>query len=488
MSMSHSIGTRLPRAGEQGSTVLAVLGVLTLTLTLVGAALTTASHRFRTSHQSSRWSQAGHAAEAGAEIAMLSLQKNSWVADGWSGAPGSPGAAPVTKTVTLVNSGTGILPVTTNISADKISMNGSHWVRIRSTGIANLAGGAVAGVDQSDVTLRKLSLRYDRSTGSSIATPRATRTVEVLAEPKVARPFRYSMISKKVSSFHTGSHTDSFDSSDPSKSNFGTFGTYGVYNKSSSQGHGDIGTIDPSLWDVNKAHIDGDVLTPTGNAIGTSHITGSVINDFTFTFPVETAPTWASVTQNHGVVINSSKTLTGGTQAAPTRHKFSSIDLSEKNRNISISNPSGQSESWIEVWVTGDLTIGKGSNTGINIAPGVNAVFYLGGNVDVVGNGGGYGIRNGSQLASRLIIRAYGGDSGNILDFFLDREDFHAVVSAPWYRVEFDMPGRDIIGSFLAWQFDVSSGAKFHYDEALAHLGHGQSSNYAVRSWVEAVR
>lgn len=474
---------------ESGSAVLAGLAALAVTLVLVGAALSTARHSFRTSFQSSRWGQAVHAAEAGAEIALTTAQKNSWTADGWSGTPGNPGAAPVTKTVNLSTGVPWTGPITSSIAVDKVSMGGAHWLRIRSTGHADLPGGAVAGIDARDSMLRKLTLRRDRKTGTTTSTPRASRMVEVLAAPKAATPFRYGFISKELFALLTGSHVDSYDSNDPSKSDFGPFGTYGVYSPSKSQANGDIGTIDAlHTWNLNKAHIYGDVLTPTGDVDGEHNVHGSVIDKFTFTFPDEVAPNWTTVTQNHGVVTNVSKTITGGTQASPTRHKFTSINLTNANRAITINNPPGETKSWVEIWVTGDTIIDSKSNTGIDIAPGVTATFYFGAKVEVKGNGGGYGIRNGSKLPSRFIARAYGGSSGSIRDFIVDRADFYGVVSAPWYKVKFDMPGRDIYGSFLTWQFDVSAGTKIHYDESLGSLPHGQSTGYAVRSWMEAVR
>ena len=87
------------RRQQSGSAVLAALAILAVTLIAVGAALFQASHRFRTGHQSARWAQAGQAAEAGAEIALMTAQKNSWTADGWSAVPGAPGTSPVTKTI-----------------------------------------------------------------------------------------------------------------------------------------------------------------------------------------------------------------------------------------------------------------------------------------------------------------------------------------------------------------------------------------------------
>ena len=84
--MMKTTRIRTARRHESGSTVLAALAILAVTFVAVGAALFEASQRFGTSHQSSRWSQAGQAAEAGAEIALMAAQKNSWVADGWSAA------------------------------------------------------------------------------------------------------------------------------------------------------------------------------------------------------------------------------------------------------------------------------------------------------------------------------------------------------------------------------------------------------------------
>src|SRR5258708_6119590 len=97
-------GTRLR---ESASAIPSALAILALTLIAVGASLFEASNRFQTGHQSSRWSQAEQAAEAGADIAMMTAQKTSWTTDGWSGAPGAPGASPVTKTVTLTSGASG---------------------------------------------------------------------------------------------------------------------------------------------------------------------------------------------------------------------------------------------------------------------------------------------------------------------------------------------------------------------------------------------
>jgi hypothetical protein len=491
MNRLHHL-TRHGRHGrEAGSVTIAALGVLTITLALVGSALVEASSRFRTSHHSIRWTQAGQAAEAGAEIALLSGNANTWVADGWSAAPGAPGAAPVTRTVAISSAASATGTVNATIAVDKLSFGGAQWLRIRSTGQADIAGGAVAGLDPRDNLLRKLSLRHDRQAGSSVTTPRATRTVEILAEPRAVRPFQWAFVCRELFDMRTHAKIDSYDSRDSSKSDFGPFGAYGVYTPSKKQANGDIATTDAlHTWNLNGANIDGDVHTPTGDVDHANRVTGSIFDGFEFTFPDEVSPNWTVVTQNHGVVTNTSKTITAGSQASPTRHKFTSINLTNDSRNIQIKNPAGKTESWIELWITGDTVIDGKKATGIKIDPGVHCTIHFGGKVEIKASpgGGSYGLLNGSQLASNLVVRAYGGASGAIKDFILTDSDFWGVVSAPWYKVKFDGPSRNIHGAFLSWQFDVSDLTKLHYDEALSDFSLGQGRGLTVRSWVEAVR
>lgn len=478
------------RPRQSGSALLVALGILAVTSMAVGAALLEARNRFRTSHHSGRWTQAAHAAEAGIEMALMSAQKDSWVTDAWPSAPGAPGAAAVVKTFTLSTGVPAMAPVSASVAVDKITVAGAQWLRLRSTGNADVSGGAVAGQDAQDVLLRKLSLRRDRTTGASVgATPRATRTVEILAEPMALRPFKFTFVSKELFDLQSGTHVDSYDSSDPNKSNFGPFTTYGTYTASKRQENGDVGTTDTShTWNLNGAHVRGDVLSPTGDVDHANHVSGTVHDDFTFTFPDEISPGWTTVTQNHGVVSNVSKTLVGGTQASPTRHKFTSIELTSNNKNIRIQNPAGQTESWVEVWVTGDVVIDSKSQTGIKIDPGVRATIHFGSKVEIKGGGSSYGLSNDSKLPANLIVRAYGGSSGATKDFILTGTDFWGVVSAPWYKVKFDASGKDIHGAFLSWQFDCSNGAKLHYDEALGNLGLGSGSGWKVKSLVETVR
>jgi hypothetical protein len=477
------------RARQSGSAVLAALSILAVTAVVVGIALSEARNRFHTSHHSQRWTQAQHAAEAGVELALMSAQKAAWTADGWPAAPGDAGAAPVSKTFALSAGVPAGGPVSATVAVDKVTLSGADWLRIRSTGQAEVFGGAVAGQDTQDVLLRKLSLRHDRRTGQSVGTPQATRTVEILAEPTQRRPFTTTFIAKSVPTLGAKTTTDSYDSSEPTKSNFAPFTHYGIYDASKSQSNGSVATTSQSLWDLNSATISGDVLTPSADVTNTGEVDGTVADGFDFTFPHETSPNWPTVTENHGAVANVSVTLTGGPQDSPTRHKFNSINLTQAGKAIVVENPPGQTESWVEIWVTEDTVIGTAAETGIRFAPGVHATVYFGGNVQAgSGSGSGHRIRNESQRAENLVIHGYGGSSAATKKFTVSHGDFHGVVSAPWYSANFDAPGYHVHGSFLVSQFAATDGTHLHYDEALADLGIGEFSVWKVASWVEAVR
>jgi hypothetical protein len=398
----------------------------------------------------------------------------------------------VTHTVVL-QSGGGASTVSASVEVDRLNMNGEIWFRIRSTGIVEIPGSASVGADVRDIWLRKLSLHRDRRTGASLARPRATRTLEALAKPRSNRPFIHTFISRQLFDLRTYATSDSYDSSDPTKSNFTPFGSYGVYDIAKRQSNGDVATVDVlNDWNLNSSFIYGDVLMPTTTkrANGVNNVNGQVLKGVTdgFVFPLEAAPSWTWVTQNHNSVVNATKVLAGGPRSAPTRHKFSDLLLTADGRNVRLQNPLGTTESWIELWIPGDVVIDGRPGTGIRIDPGVNATIYFGSKVEIKGDNGGYALQNGSKLPSKLFIHAYGGDSGSIRDFLLTNTDFWGVVSAPWYKVKFDTMNKNIHGSFITWQFDVSDNTRMHYDEGLRNLDYGVLPGYEFASWIEAAR
>jgi hypothetical protein len=362
-----------------------------VTSLVVGAALSESRNRYRTTHQSSCWSQAAPAAEAGVELALMSAQGNTWVADGWTAAPGVPGAPAVTKSFPLSAGVTATGNISVNVSVDKVTMSGSDWLRIRSTGRVDLAGGAVPGTDSQDVMLRKLSLRQDRITGASMGTtPQATRTIEILAEPASRSPFvRPILTNQKVTI--SGGWVDSFDSADPAKS------TGSLYDVAKRQSHGNVGINDTQgSTNLGSAPVYGDLSYNGPAPTNTGGVTGTTTTSFSEPPAAVSAPAWVTFNPTP-TKIDNTMTLTGGTQAAPALYKVTALDIGA-GKVLTLAPHAAGAESYIEVWITGNLkTSGSGS---IVQQAGVHVTYHVEGDVDVIASS----FTNQTNIAANNLI------------------------------------------------------------------------------------
>lgn len=466
--------TRPPaiRARQSGSTVLAALGILAVTLVLVSVALTQARHRFRTSHHSARWSQAEQAAEAGAELALMTAQRSSWTTDGWPSAPGEVGDPAVEQNFTLSTD----VPVSATVAVDQVAINSTTWLRIRSRGKADVSGGAVAGIDPQDVQLRKLSLRYDRAEGTSVeASPRATRTVEILAEPVAKSPYKGALLTDQ-NIVMSGGSVDSFDSSDPTKS------TNGLYDIAKRQVHGDVAINAPQgTSDLGGAFIYGDVTYAGGTApTGASYVQGAISSASTTPAAPVPAPAWTAFNATP-TVISSSMTLTGGTKSAPARYKVSAVTISA-GKLLTLSPHATGAESYIEVWVTGNFTAADGGS--ILQEPGVHVIYHVEGDVTVNASS----FTNQSNTAANNIINVINPTEGVSQTVNVSGSGtFIGAINAPGAAVTVS-GGTSFSGGLIGKTMNISGGASIHYDEALVRAGIGPADRYRVGSWVEAVR
>ena len=463
------------RRRQSGSAVLAALAILAVTLIAVGAALFQASHRFRTGHQSGRWAQAEQAAEAGAEIALLAAQKNSWIADGWSAVPGAPGTSAVTKTIALDAGVPATGPISASVSVEKITMGTREWLRIRSKGIANMAGGARAGIDTRDVMLRKLSLRSDRTTGIAVTTPQATRTIEILAEPVGKSPYRRALLLNKKFNMNGGT-IDSFDSSDPAKS------TGGLYDIAKRQSNGDVGVNDTEGdSDLGGAYVYGDVAYSGPAITDTTNVQGTVSTPFSEPTTPVPAPAWTTFNALP-TIINNTATLTGGPETSPARYKVSSVTLNG-GKVLTLAPHAAGEESYVEIWVTGKLTT-TGSSY-ILLQPGVHATYHVEGDITVTGTS----FNNQSNLAANNIINAVTPPAGVTRNVKISGNGtFIGAINAP--GSDFTVLGNSVfIGALIGKTMNVTGTADIHYDEALKKFsGSGATGAWRVASWVEAVR
>ncbi len=467
----HTKSLRLKHRSQSGSSLLAALGVLALTSMVIGAALYEARDRYRTCHQSLRWSQAAHAAEAGVELALMSAQQDSWVADGWPAAPGSPGGAAETKSFPLSDGGIGA-----EVSVDKIDMSGVEWLRIRSVGVADLSGGAVVGAEPQDVMLRKLSLRQERSSGSSVgAMPRATRVLEVLARPRTKSPYLRPILTDQKFSM-SGGEVDSFDSDDPAKS------TAGLYDVAKRQSNGEVGINDTvGTSDFGNAFIYGNASYSGAAPTNMTNVQGTVSSSFNDTVDPVTTPTWTTFNATP-TLITSTMTLTGGTKAAPARYKVSSVNLAS-GKVLTVAPHAAGAESYVEVWVTGNFTT-SGSGY-IEQQPGVHVTYHIAGDVTVKRAS----FHNQTNLAATNVLKVISPAVGvNQKVNISGSGAMIGVVDAPGAAVTASGNG-SVSGAIIGKSLNVSGGGAFHYDEALSRLaGTEIIPGYQVASIVEAVR
>jgi hypothetical protein len=470
--MTHAPSLRASRRRESGSAVLAALLILAVTLIAVGDALFEASHRFRTSHHSSRWAQAGQAAEAGADIGMMTANKASWVADGWSGAPGSPGTSAVTKTVTLDSGVTNTGPISATISVDTVSISSAQWLRIRSTGTADASGGARAGIDKADVLLRKMDLRKNRNTGATLSAPQATRTVEVLAKPKST--FTMGLVSKGAINMSGGAVIDSFDSSNSAKS------TNGQYDVTKRQSNGKVGVIDTqSASDLRSQYVYGSIAYSGAAIANTSNVTGGTSTPFSKTITNPSVPTWTTFNASP-TSIATTMTLTGGTASSPALYKVSSVNLSGSNV-LTLAPYAANQQSYVEIWVTGNFQT-SGSSYILQQA-GVHATYHIQGSLNI--SGGSF--VNQTNLAANNTVEIIPPAGGGTQSAQISGSgSFVGTLNAPGADVNYSGSAH-FSGAMIVKTLLMSGGASLHYDEALAS-GSGSGGSYTFGSLVEAVR
>src|SRR5262249_24342298 len=101
---------------------------------------------------------------------------------------------------------------------------GGGWMRVRATGVAELPGRSVNGLeatltDVNGVKNHRNALRkprfYNDLTGGVLHLPQVARTVEVLAAPATSFPYMRPLTVKGAITMTGGAWTDSFDSSNP---------------------------------------------------------------------------------------------------------------------------------------------------------------------------------------------------------------------------------------------------------------------------------
>ena len=479
--------------GEFGSTLLIAVLTVAILASIGAVTIMSIQRSYRGVHQTSAWQEALVSAEAGVDLAMVQIRKSvsapgeEW-AEGWHSDNAEstssdqlaeePGSSASYTAVTLLRQSEGGQRSYSRITVDVplFDERGEPWYRIRSLGIAEIAGGAVVASEKGDTRLRKFDLIYDRLTKARVVYPRATRMIEAVAKP--VGVFGNAILGDE--SVRMTDHNivvDSYDSRDDSKS------TNGKYDPAKAQENGNVST-NSSDFDAGHAHIHGSAYTNGGSVEDSENITGEIHNDFYQELPSVTAP---GISPDPGTPesVRDSTVLTAQA-GSPSHYKLSEITLtSDKVLRIQ-GDPQG-GETYIEILVTGSIST-KGFSS-ITIDPGVYVRIFVQGDVDIAGGG----IVN-PNLALNLQI--YGVEPPEDQDGTKPPRDIKIAGSGTFTGAIY-APDHDITlvgggnatgssGSFIGKSVRMTGIQSIHYDEAL--VDGGLIADYRIVSWFEDTR
>ena len=457
--------------------------------------------------QAASWQQALSGTESAIDQAIAALNTNSWT--NWVTLSGSlpnlqpqPGSTPpaatgppgsgqynylsnsitsqltqytVANAITTSGEGNNLVSMWTTIDTGGLppDSNGNQWYRIRATGTAAAVGPPRVSNQRLDNDLRKIGLRFDRKTNNAIASPQATRTIEVIVQALAQSIWVRGVTLKGAITMSGGGTADSFNSSDPFKS------TNGQYDVTKRQSHGDIATTNSGTSsNLNNTYVYGN-LAYSGSAVkNTNHVQGTISTPFNTTIPATSDPTWTSGTYT-SLGAGNPGILTAGTKSNPVRVKVNGDLTVSGGTVLTIAPNGGGTDSYIEVWVTGKLTT-SGAGT-ITQLPNVYATYWV--DNDITVSGGSY--LNQSGLAKNVVINGVGTghkitDSGG--------GTFIGVIDAPGFDATIS-GGGTYSGALIANSLNISGGGSFHYDETLNTNGTNSAiGNYAFASWFEDTR
>ncbi len=474
--------TSLRLTNKGSALIYAILAILVLTM---GAAevMRLVSNKYLNTFHAASWQEALIAAESGVDLAIVQLRKNIQTPGGAWDSPwvGTAGGALSAYSLTTVNyAGEGGTRMTMSVSVDApaslVDSNGWQYYRIRSIGSTAIPGPARSGNERRDLDLRKLSLRFDRYTGARVASPQASRKLEIIARPISA--FDKAQIAKTTMDYTDQNIViDSYDSTDPLKS------TDGQWDISKRLSNGSIAT-DGTLISAGNAQVYGDAATNNGSVTGLANVTGEIRDDFYRDLPSFRAPTW-TIFNFFPSSVTTTATLASSAIKGVARYKLSTIALSGGEVLTITGDPSATT--YVEIWVTGDIR--ETGNAQILIDKNVIATIYAAGDVEIGGNGITNGNGTTDARPSHLLIYGIQPTDGTTPVIKLaGNANIEAAVYAPDAAITINGGGSrgSYSGSVVGKSIRMTGVTRFHYDESLDYAG--MILDYKIASWFEDTR
>jgi len=447
------------------------------------------SNRYQTAFQSASWNEALVVAESGVDTAMQTLNSSitspntAWT--GWM--PSDATTFPKTYSGVLpphTGDGNNKMYISVTVDQSVTDSAGNIWPRITSSGTAEVPGLSrvgyapaslsTAGAKSHNSLLRKLAFKTD-VTGHALHLPQTTRTVQAIAKPLSTGIFKRAATVQTSISMSGSAVVDSFDSTNPAMS------TNGQYDSAKQQSHGDIATnTDGSASDLKNTFVYGNASSNGGTIKNAGNVQGTVYNNFSSTIPPVSDPTFSTVVSSPTIVNGGAVTLTAGTQSAPANYVLSKLNV-PANGSLTLAAPSPGQDSYINIWVTGDVT--TNGNGFITVSPGVHATIWVDGNVNVKG----HAFDNENGYAQYLQINGVTPADGSTNSYAVTgHAEFIGIVNAPAYKLTVS-GGGDFVGAVIMNSINFSGSAGFHYDESLAGMTNGSGAGYQVASWIEDI-
>ena len=477
----------LSSRSEKGSVLLWTVLVIAILSLFATEVLRAVSGRYQIGLQTAAWQESLLAAESGIDLAVVELRKSLFPAPNhaWEGWDNTPGSGVVSHGLTMIpNAGLAGTPMTIEVNVDAPPelvdpSTGWQYYRIRTLGTMPLTGPPRIGFNKQDNRLRKLTLRVQRFVDnlftSETDSPHASRRVEAVVAPLSS--FNQAILSVTTLNLNNANIVvDSYDSRSAAKS------TNGLYDVAKRQEHGNIAT-NGNLIEAGNAHIYGDVSTNSGTANGINNVTGVIRTDF-YQEPIPIGePVWTSINPTPSLV-NGNATLTASSVkgASSSRYRLSSVSISGNQTLTLAGNPDG-SPSYIELYVTGDISVV--GNSQVILGDGVKATIYFRGDVNIAGKG----MMNPANQPADLLLYGVQPNAGETPNVTLGGNgQITAAVYAPEYAVTVHGGGNTghVFGSVVGKTVSMTGVTNLHYDEALGDTG--LINNYQIVSWVEDTR
>src|SRR4030095_3410963 len=114
-----------------------------------------------------------------------------------------------------------------------------------------------------------------------------------------------------------------------------------------------------SATDLRDTYIYGYASSNGGAIAGTTHVQGTVYNNFSTTLPVVSKPTGSTINISPTIIKNPATpvTLIGGTAASPQNYKLTELTIGNAANPLILTPHVTGEESYLNIWVTGKTTI-----------------------------------------------------------------------------------------------------------------------------------